>query len=275
MLPLHDDNPTSHFPLVTLIVIALNVMAFLFWEPTLGSHTEVQQEAFFFCHAEIPYEVTHQASLSEGGGEARNEISDQLGATESQARDFQRFLARKCPDKSWWQSVFVAMFLHGGWLHIGGNMLFLWIFGNNVEDKLGAILYFLFYLAAGIAASIGQLLIDTNSVVPNLGASGAIAGVLGAYIVMFPRRRVLTLVFFFFITAIWLPAWTVLGAWFILQLFNGVGAVTAHISSGVAFFPKEGLGTRPPPPRPDFQSRRWGRGWGRGQPPSDEGWRPY
>ncbi len=292
MLPLHDDNPTRHFPLVTLIIIALNVMAFLFWEPTLGSHSEAQQEAFFFCHAEIPYEVTHQVPLSEGGGAARHEISDQLGATESQARDLQRFLARRCPDKSWWQSVFVAMFLHGGWLHIGGNMLFLWIFGNNVEDKLGAIVYFLFYLAAGIAASIGQLLIDTNSVVPNLGASGAIAGVLGAYIVMFPRRRVLTLVFFFFITAIWLPAWTVLGAWFILQLFNGVGAVTAHISSGVAFFahiggfvfgaalallffPKEGLGTRPPPPRPDFQSRRWGRGWGRGQPPSDEGWRPY
>ena len=236
MLPLHDDNPTSHFPLITLIVIALNVVAFLFWEPTLGSHTEVQQEAFFFCHAEIPYEVTHKASLSEGGGEARNEISDQLGATESQARDFQRFLARKCPDKSWWQSVFVAMFLHGGWLHIGGNMLFLWIFGNNVEDKLGPILYLLFYIGAGIAASIGQLLVDTNSVVPNLGASGAIAGVLGAYIVMFPRRRVLTLVFFFFITAIWLPAWAVLGAWFVLQLFNGVGSVTTHVSSGVAFF---------------------------------------
>src|SRR6266540_1049254 len=292
MLPLHDDNPTSHFPLVTLIVIALNVMAFLFWEPTLGSHTEVQQEAFFFCHAEIPYEVTHQASLSEGGGEARNEISDQLGATESQARDFQRFLARKCPDKSWWQSVFVAMFLHGGWLHIGGNMLFLWIFGNNVEDKLGPILYLLFYIGAGIAASIGQLLVDTNSVVPNLGASGAIAGVLGAYIVMFPRRRVLTLVFFFFITAIWLPAWAVLGAWFVLQLFNGVGSVTTHVSSGVAFFahiggfvfgaalallffPKEGLGTRPPPPRPDFQGRRWGRGLGRRQPPPEERWRPY
>ncbi len=292
MLPLHDDNPTSHFPLITLIVIALNVVAFLFWEPTLGSHTEVQQETFFFCHAEIPYEVTHKASLSEGGGEARNEISDQLGATESQARDFQRFLARKCPDKSWWQSVFVAMFLHGGWLHIGGNMLFLWIFGNNVEDKLGPILYLLFYIGAGIAASIGQLLVDTNSVVPNLGASGAIAGVLGAYIVMFPRRRVLTLVFFFFITAIWLPAWAVLGAWFVLQLFNGVGSVTTHVSSGVAFFahiggfvfgaalallffPKEGLGTRPPPPRPDFQGRRWGRGLGRRQPPPEERWRPY
>ncbi len=292
MLPLHDDNPTSHFPLITLIVIALNVVAFLFWEPTLGSHTEVQQEAFFFCHAEIPYEVTHKASLSEGGGEARNEISDQLGATESQARDFQRFLARKCPDKSWWQSVFVAMFLHGGWLHIGGNMLFLWIFGNNVEDKLGPILYLLFYIGAGIAASIGQLLVDTNSVVPNLGASGAIAGVLGAYIVMFPRRRVLTLVFFFFITAIWLPAWAVLGAWFVLQLFNGVGSVTTHVSSGVAFFahiggfvfgaalallffPKEGLGTRPPPPRPDFQGRRWGRGLGRRQPPPEERGRPY
>ncbi len=297
MLPLHDDNPTRHFPLVTLIIIALNVMAFVLWEPTFasGRDKDQRQVTFFYCHAEVPYEVSHQTSIAQGNGPALRELARQeplgSGSTGDYA-SFQRFLNRTCPDKSWWQSVFVAMFLHGGWLHIGGNMLFLWIFGNNVEDKLGAILYFLFYLAAGIAASIGQLLIDTNSVVPNLGASGAIAGVLGAYIVMFPRRRVLTLVFFFFITAIWLPAWTVLGAWFILQLFNGVGAVTAHISSGVAFFahiggfvfgaalallffPKEGLGTRPPPPRPDFQSRRWGRGWGRGQPPSDEGWRPY
>src|SRR6266536_3290659 len=237
MLPLHDDNPTSHFPLITLIVIALNVVAFLFWEPTLGSHTEVQQETFFFCHAEIPYEVTHKASLSEGGGEARNEISDQLGATESQARDFQRFLARKCPDKSWWQSVFVAMFLHGGWLHIGGNMLFLWVFGNNVEDKIGRIPYLLFYLFCGVVASAAQILVDPSSPIPNLGASGAIAGVLGAYLVMFPRRRVYSLVPIVFIfTLLPLPAIVVLGFWFVLQFFSGVTTVANHLNGGVAYF---------------------------------------
>jgi membrane associated rhomboid family serine protease len=295
VLPLHDDNPTHHLPWVTLGIIALNVLAFLVWQPTFasGEDKEEKQIVFFYCHAEVPYEVTHQENLVEGGAEAREAIDEQdpLGPRIS-GQVLQRELARRCPDKSWWQSVFVAMFLHGGWLHIGGNMLFLWIFGNNVEDKLGPLLYFPVYIASGIAAAIAQLLIDTNSVVPNLGASGAIAGVLGAYLVMFPRRRVLTLVIFLFITAIWLPAWVVLGAWFVLQLFNGVGAVTANIDTGVAFFahiggfvfgalvallffPKERLGVRPPPPRPDFRGRR-GLGWGRRQPPPpEEGWRPY
>jgi rhomboid family protein len=302
MLPLHDDNPTRRFPIVTLAIIALNVLAFLLWEPTFASGTEAEkatkQVSFFYCHAEVPYEVTHQENLADGGEEALQELDEQDPIGPGDKEDyagFQQFLKRTCPEKSWWESVFVAMFLHGGWLHIGGNMLFLWIFGNNVEDKLGPLLYFPFYLAAGIAASIGQLLIDTNSVVPNLGASGAIAGVLGAYIVMFPRRRVLTVVFFFFITFLWLPAWVVLGAWFVLQLFSGVGAVSAHVNSGVAFFahiggfvfgaaaaflffPKEGFGSRPPPPRPDFPGGRRGRGlgWGRRRlPPEEEVWRPY
>jgi membrane associated rhomboid family serine protease len=295
MLPLHDDNPTRRFAWVTLAVIALNVAAFLFWEPTFasGPSKDQKQAVFFYCHAEVPWEVTHQENLAEGGGEAVGAMDEQDPLGPGDRADYagvQRVLQRSCPSKSWWQSIFVAMFLHGGWLHLGGNMLFLWIFGNNVEDRLGPLLYFPFYIAAGLAASIAQLLIDTNSTVPNLGASGAIAGVLGAYLVMFPRRRVLTLVIFIFITAIWLPAWVVLGAWFILQLFSGVGAVTAHVSSGVAFFahiggfafgallallffPKEGLGRRPPPPRPGFQRR--GLGWGRRQQPPDEGWRPY
>ncbi|MGH2554761.1 MAG: rhomboid family intramembrane serine protease [Actinomycetota bacterium] len=297
MLPLHDDNPTHHLPWVTLGIIALNVLAFLLWQPTFAGgdpNEKARREiGFFYCHAEVPYEVSHQENLVEGGEDVREAIDDQdpLGPDVS-GEELQEFLEDRCPEKSWWQSVFVAMFLHGGWLHIGGNMLFLWIFGNNVEDKLGPILYFFFYIGAGIAAAIGQLLVDTNSVVPNLGASGAIAGVLGAYIVMFPRRRVLTLVIFLFITAIWLPAWVVLGGWFILQLFNGALSVTSRIDAGVAFFahiggfvfgalvallffPKEGLGTRPPPPRPDFRGRR-GRGWGRRQaPPPEEGWRPY
>jgi membrane associated rhomboid family serine protease len=295
MLPLHDDNPTRRFAWVTLAIIALNVAAFLFWEPTFasGRSKDQKQAIFFYCHAEVPWEVTHQETLAEGGGVAVEAMDQQDPLGPGDRADYagvQRILQRSCPSKSWWQSIFVAMFLHGGWLHIGGNMLFLWIFGNNVEDRLGPLLYFPFYIAAGLAASIAQLLIDTSSVVPNLGASGAIAGVLGAYLVMFPRRRVLTLVIFIFITAVWLPAWVVLGAWFILQLFNGVGAVTAHVNSGVAFFahiggfvfgailallffPKEGLGRRPPPPRPDFQRR--GLGWGRRRQPPDEGWRPY
>jgi len=286
MIPLRDDNPTRHFPVVTLAIILLNVMAFFFWEPTFGS--QERQEVFFFCHAEVPWEVTHQVSLAEGGASAQSAIADEFNSSPSDAAAFQRFLGARCGDKSWWQSIFVAMFLHGGWLHIGGNMLFLWVFGNNVEDKLRPIGYALFYLAAGLVASFAQLAVSANSAVPNLGASGAIAGVLGAYLLMFPRRRVLTLVVFFIITAIYLPAFVVLGLWFVLQLFNGVGSLSARVAdTGVAFwahiggfafgaivaalfFPKERFKAMPAPPRPDMWGRRRG-GWRRRRGPPDAG----
>jgi membrane associated rhomboid family serine protease len=128
------------------------------------------------------------------------------------------------------------MFLHAGWLHIGGNMLFLWVFGNNVEDRLGWGWYPIFYLLGGLAATGLQLAFASNSAVPNLGASGAIAAVLGAYFVMFPRARVYTLVIFFFITAVELPAVVVLGAWFVLQLFSGVGSLGTQVNGGVAYW---------------------------------------
>jgi membrane associated rhomboid family serine protease len=115
-------------------------------------------------------------------------------------------------------------------------MLYLWIFGNNVEDKIGPLFYLLFYFIGGIAASAAQIATSPDSVVPSLGASGAIAAVLGAYLVMFPRRRVLTAVFFFFIALIELPAVVVLGFWFVLQFFSGATSLTSHITGGVAYF---------------------------------------
>jgi membrane associated rhomboid family serine protease len=296
VIPLRDDNPTRHFPFVTLAIIALNVLAFVIWQPTFGSAAD--QQTFFYCHAEIPWEISHQISLGDGGEGARLALEDQLNEGPEAAAADQQFLASHCGHKAWWQSVFVAMFLHGSWLHIGGNMLFLWVFGNNVEDKIGPIFYLFFYLAAGVLASIAQLLISPNSVVPNLGASGAIAGVLGAYILMFPRRRVLTLVIFFFITFVYLPAYVVLGIWFVLQLFSGVGELGKGINSGggvaffahiggfvfgavmaLLFFPKERIGSRPPPMRPDApRGRGFGR-WGRRPPPYQEPptepWRGY
>ncbi len=281
MIPIRDDNPVRHFPIVTVAIIALNVLAFLLWQPTFGSETD--QQTFFFCHAEIPWEVTHQTNLGEGGPDAGQEIEDEFNVTPSQAEQFQARFRQECGNKSWWESIFVAMFLHGSWLHIGGNMLFLWVFGNNVEDKVGPPFYLLFYLVAGVVASVAQLLVSLNSVIPNLGASGAIAGVLGAYIVMFPRRRVLTLVIFFFITFVYLPAYVVLGAWFVLQLFSGVGSLASRVNTGggiaffahiggfafgaliaLLFFPKERFGALPPPRRPDVPS---GWGWGRRRPP--------
>ena len=231
MIPLRDANPTSRFAFVTLAIILANVAVFLLWEPTFG--TQDKQQVFLFCHAEIPWEVSHQTSLADGGPAAASEISQELGVD---GAGVQRFLQQTCPGKSWWQSVFVAMFLHAGWLHIGGNMLFLWIFGNNVEDRVGKVAYLLLYFAGGIAATVLQLLAAQNSVIPNLGASGAIAAILGAYIVMFPRARVLTLVIFFFITAVELPAVLVLGVWFVLQFFSGVGSLGSQVNGGVAYW---------------------------------------
>jgi membrane associated rhomboid family serine protease len=142
------------------------------------------------------------------------------------------------PDRVRYISLLTSMFLHGGWLHIIGNMWFLWIFGDNVEDVLGHWKYLLFYLLCGLAAGGAQIALSPDSAVPTIGASGAIAGVMGAYLVKFPRSRVLTLVFIVvFVTTIELPAAFFLVYWFILQLFNGAGSVAnAHSASGVAWF---------------------------------------
>jgi membrane associated rhomboid family serine protease len=231
MIPLRDTNPTRRFAYVTFALILANVGIFLAWQPTFGS--DVEQQTFFFCQAEIPWEVTHRTNLAHGGALAAETLTEQLQTDGSQV---QAFLAERCPAKSWLLSVFVAMFLHGGWLHIAGNMLFLWIFGNNVEDRVGVVSYVLLYISGGLAAAALQIAFGPDSVIPNLGASGAIAAVLGAYIVMFPRARVLTLVIFFLITAVELPAFIVLGVWFFLQFFNGVGSLGQELNSGVAYW---------------------------------------
>ncbi len=128
------------------------------------------------------------------------------------------------------------MFLHGGWLHIGGNMLFLWVFGNNVEDRLGYLAYPLFYVLGGLAAAGLQIAFAPDSTIPSLGASGAIGAVLGAYAVLFPNARVTTLVIFFFITVVEVRAILVLGVWFLLQLFSGAGQLGDHLNGGVAYW---------------------------------------
>ena len=232
MIPIRDANPTSRVPILTLALIAANVAVFLLWQPTFG--TQLQQQFFFFCEAEIPYEVTHQESLADGGASARAALAEDYGP--GNASPIQLELQQRCPDKSWLLSIFVAMFLHGSWLHIGGNMLFLWVFGNNVEDRLGYLAFPLFYVMGGLAAAALQIAFDPSSTVPNLGASGAIGAILGAYAVMFPHARVTTLVIFFFITAIEIPAGIVLVGWFVLQLFSGVGQLGTDVGGGVAFW---------------------------------------
>jgi rhomboid family protein len=133
-------------------------------------------------------------------------------------------------------NVFTAMFVHASWLHVLGNMLFLWVFGDNVEDILGHAKYLVFYLACGVAAAMAQVAMDPASRIPMVGASGAIAGVMGAYLMKFPRSRVVMLFFLLFIFTFDVPAWVMLIYWFALQVFGGFGSFTESAQGGVAFF---------------------------------------
>jgi membrane associated rhomboid family serine protease len=202
VIPLKDDIPVSRAPLVTIALISANVAAFL-WQWTIGLPYSVQ------VGGAIPYEVLTLRDLR---------------PPDLVAPPF---------------TIFTAMFLHGGWGHIAGNMLFLWIFGNNVEDVLGRGRFVLFYLVCGVVAALSQIGVSFVSddpsalLVPMVGASGAIAGVLAAYVVLFPRAHVLTLVpIFFFIRLIYVPAGFFIGGWFVIQLLS---AVLGSESSGVAF----------------------------------------
>jgi membrane associated rhomboid family serine protease len=179
-----------------------------------------RQLAFFRQYAAIPVELTRNDPLDETAGPPAGP-----GRCEAVRPDYQ-----KVP----FLSVLSAMFLHGGLLHLLGNMLFLFVFGNNVEDRLGRVRYLLFYLLCGYAATYGFALSRPNSVDTLVGASGAIAGVLGAYLLLFPRARVTSLVPFLFFIPVWLPAWVVLGSWFLLQWLYVQGAGTAE-GAGVAY----------------------------------------
>ncbi|HEV2685649.1 MAG TPA: rhomboid family intramembrane serine protease [Actinomycetota bacterium] len=231
MLPIKDYNPTSTRSIVVPIIIAINVIVFFFWQPfSIGATSQDQQREqqlkqiiFFSCHASIPYELSHGHNLASSPPAVESPDIRQDAIVER----------AECPHKNVWLSILYTMFLHGGLLHIGGNMLFLWIFGNNIEDKLGKVKFIIFYLLCGLIATYAQTLVSPSSGVPQIGASGAIAGVLGAYIVLFPRARVRTLFFFFLIFFLDVPAVVLLGLWFALQVLQGVGP--AATTGGVAY----------------------------------------
>jgi len=204
VIPLKDDNPVRSTPIVTIALVVVNVIVFL-------------------------YEF--QLGLSNGAGldQFLNQYSfDFTAFTQSFSRGGLT-LAAVVP-------LFTHMFLHANWLHIAGNMLYLWIFGNNVEDRLGPVRFILFYLACGIAAAVGQGIVAPE---PMIGASGAIAGVLAAYLVMFPGARVSTLIFLgLFITILQLPALLVIGFWIVTQLVSGLAELrmAGHAAGGVAYY---------------------------------------
>lgn len=251
MIPVNDDNPTERPAIVTVALIAACVLVHL-WQMTLGER-EGQQAAYAL--GMIP-------AVLLGGQRLHPE------------------LVLVDP----WVTLFSSMFLHGGLLHLGGNMLYLWIFGNNVEDALGRVRFILFYLACGVAAALLQAFVDPQSTIPMIGASGAISGVLGAYLLLFPRANVLVLIPLGWFTQLRpLPAIFVLGFYFVLQLISaalddGQGGVAfyAHIGgfiAGMALLPLVKrrevrlFSQKRQPPRPAVRIRRWRRPWDRQQGP--------
>ncbi|MDQ3451924.1 MAG: rhomboid family intramembrane serine protease [Actinomycetota bacterium] len=198
------------------LVIAINIVVFVFFEPWWGG--ACQQQEFFLTYAAIPAELGDAEPL-----DAR-EVADSSPA---------RCRLRPVTDKPVYLAVLTAMFLHAGWLHLLGNMLYLWIFGNNVEDRFGHLGYLAFYLASGIIATVIFAVPNLASPATLVGASGAIAGVLGSYLVLFPAARVTVLVPFLFFLPLALPAVIVLGLWFVLQL--GEVRVTSMTGGGVAY----------------------------------------
>lgn len=203
MFPIKDNVPTRSFPVVTLILIAINVAVFVLYQLPNFDHS-VNQLAYHPC------EVTDECAV--------------VG-------------------EDWHATAITSMFMHGDWLHLIGNMLFLWIFGNSVEDALGRIRYAVFYLLGGLAATALQTVITLSSAsdqaaeIPNLGASGAVSAVLGAYLILLPRASVVTVIFLIIIFIREFPAWLFLGFWFALQLWSGgFSLASPEEGGGVAFF---------------------------------------
>ena len=198
MIPFKDDNPTLTFPFVTIGLIALNIIVFI-WEIMQPGGQQIP-----LMYGAIPHNL---------------------------------FSLEKTQPISPAMTIFTSMFLHAGLLHVAGNMLYLWIFGNNIEDSLGHFRFLLFYLFSGIVAAFGHAFTDSQSMIPMIGASGAVSGILGAYILLFPQARVHTLIFFgFFFQVVRIPAVIVIGFWIAIQLISGFASKGALQQGGVAWF---------------------------------------
>ncbi|MER7110914.1 rhomboid family intramembrane serine protease [Streptomyces sp. NPDC000229] len=265
VIPVHDVNPARRVPWVTYALIVANLVVFLRTPGAAGSVTGesglvqlCRLEAFLDQWAAVPRELIHDRlpHLVPTGG---------VGVGPSGPGCV---VGPPAYDKSPPLSALTAMFLHGSWLHLLGNMLFLWIFGDNVEDRLGHVRYLLFYGVCGFAATYGYALVNADSGAPLIGASGAVAGALGAYLVLFPRARVWVLVPFLIFLPLRLPAWSVLGLWFGLQAVYSYGAAVsqagtvayvAHVIGFVAGMLIAWPLRRGTPPPPEPQGMLWGR----------------
>lgn len=279
VIPIHDKNPVRRTAYVTYALIALNFVIFLVGPSAavFGSPTVAQactEQRYFVEHGAIPHELVTNQQLTPAQepqiavDTSNGPVLCQLGAM---------------PHKVPFVSVLTAMFIHAGWLHLLGNMLFLYVFGNNVEDRLGRIHFLLFYLAGGYLATYAFAAVNPSSPMPLVGASGAIAAVLGAYLYLFPKARVTSLVPFLFFLPLRFPAWLVLGSWFILQLpsvqhllgvpTDDTVAYVAHVAGFTAGFVytalvvgARGRGAPPPPARRKQTPPPVPPGWGQPGP---------
>ena len=213
MFPLRDENPTELTPVVTFVFIAINVLVWVFVQQGGGGQGFLSSLCTFGA---IPADITgaiNPGSVIALGQDATCTVGG-LG----------------------WMTILTSMFMHGSWMHLIGNMWFLWVFGNNIEDSMGHVRFIIFYLLCGVLASLAHIVTDPGSAVPTVGASGAISGVMGAYIVLYPKVKVQTLIFLVvYIRVFLLPAWVLLGQWFVMQLISGVGELGAE-GGGVAFW---------------------------------------
>jgi membrane associated rhomboid family serine protease len=215
MFPLRDDNPTLGLSLVTIAFIALNAAA---WVLLQGMGTEPRLSASVCAYGLIPGDLLGRVPAGTRV-DLGAEVACVLGA-----------------GGVGWLTALTSMFMHGSWFHIIGNMWFLWVFGNNVEDSMGHVRFALFYVLCGLAAAAAQTAVNPASAIPMVGASGAIGGVMGAYAVLYPNAHVYTLIFLgFIVRTIIVPAWMMLGYWFVLQILGGLPTLASE-SGGVAFW---------------------------------------
>jgi membrane associated rhomboid family serine protease len=211
LIPLSDDNTGRRTtPYVVYTFIAINIVVFII--------QFVQGDRFTLGYAAVPYEIVNNTDLVN----PRGRIPQMPGPSPI------------------WLTLFTSLFMHGGFMHIAGNMLYLWVFGDNIEDNFGHLKFAIFYILCGVLASFSQIMLDPQSVIPTLGASGAIAGVLGAYLIMFPKNRVHSLLPLGIIwTTVEVPAWVMLGIWIVLQFFSQFAAITSHTAQtgggGIAY----------------------------------------
>lgn len=207
MIPIRDDNPYRQLPVITTCLIVINVAIYFY-----QLFVDKAGAAFIYQYGAIPFQITHFQPVPH------------------LPRGYH-------PPIPYFATIFTSMFIHGGFFHLFSNMLYLWIFGDNVEYLMGKFRFLVFYLVGGFVAALGHIIMAPNSQIPMVGASGAVSAVLGAYFIKFPRAKVQILLFFFiFIQTIYVPAVVVLGLWFLMQLFSGISSLGLSTSGGVAWF---------------------------------------